>query len=345
MKRGLPGSWAGVLLLAAAAAAEAPPPAATATAGAFAALASEAEAGGHPVVVGRDGWLLLTAELRHLGLPPFWGAPSAQLSRATRPDARDPMPAILDFKAQLDRAGIALLLVPVPAKAAVYPALPAMAAGAVRPDAVDAEFYDVLRAQGVDVLDLQPVFAAEAAERRLYCQQDSHWSGAGAERAAALIADWLRARGVLADTSREKFESERRDVTIDGDLWTMLGESARPRERLPLRFVGRRTGAGLEPVAPLRESPVLLLADSHGLVFHAGGDMHARGAGLADQLALELGLPLDVVAVRGSGATPARISLFRRRDQLAGKKAVIWTLSAREFTESVQGWRLVPIIE
>ena len=56
----------------------------------------------------------------------------------------------------------------------------------------------------------------------------------------------------------------------------------------------------------------MLLGDSHNLVFHAGDDMLASGAGLPDQLALELGFPVDLVAVRGSGATPARINLFRR---------------------------------
>jgi hypothetical protein len=74
--------------------------------------------------------------------------------------------------------------------------------------------------------------------------------------------------------------------------------------------------------------------------------MYARGAGLPDQLAMELGIPVDLVAVRGSGATPSRINLFRRwqanSDYYAGKKLVIWCLSAREFTEST-GWRKVPI--
>jgi len=67
---------------------------------------------------------------------------------------------------------------------------------------------------------------------------------------------------------------------------------------------------------------------------------------LPDQLALELGFAVDLVAVRGSGATPARINLYRngRADAgyLKGKKLVIWCFAAREFTES-QGWRLVPV--
>lgn len=74
--------------------------------------------------------------------------------------------------------------------------------------------------------------------------------------------------------------------------------------------------------------------------------MFARGAGLADQLASELGFAIDLVAVRGSGATSARINLLRRAQKnpeyWSGKKVVIWCFVAREFTES-EGWKKVPI--
>ena len=94
-----------------------------------------------------------------------------------------------------------------------------------------------------------------------------------------------------------------------------------------------------------KTSPVILLGDSHTLVFHSGQELHGTGAGLADQLAAELGIAVDVIGVRGSGATPARVNLLRRAKAepayLAGKKAVIWCFAAREFTEST-GWSLVP---
>ena len=94
----------------------------------------------------------------------------------------------------------------------------------------------------------------------------------------------------------------------------------------------------------MKGSPVILLGDSHNLIFHAGGDMQAVGAGLPDQLALELGFPVDVVAVRGSGATPARRNLARRKDNLAGCRIVVWCFSAREFTEG-QAWAKVPVVK
>jgi hypothetical protein len=53
---------------------------------ALAQLASEAEAAGHLALAGRDGWLFLVAELRHLGAGPFWGADAARASRAPKPE-------------------------------------------------------------------------------------------------------------------------------------------------------------------------------------------------------------------------------------------------------------------
>lgn len=82
-----------------------------------------------------------------------------------------------------------------------------------------------------------------------------------------------------------------------------------------------------------RVSPVVLLGDSPGLVFHAGGEMHAQSAGLPDHLAYQLGFSVDVVAVRGSGAAPSQLNLFRLRDKLKGKRVVVWCFSVREFTK------------
>jgi alginate O-acetyltransferase complex protein AlgJ len=54
------------------------------------------------------------------------------------------------------------------------------------------------------------------------------------------------------------------------------------------------------------------------------------------------------VGVRGSGATPARINLYRRSqsDPLYWdtKKLVVWCFTAREFTEcGPTGWRILPV--
>jgi len=302
-------------------------------AAAFRATCAQKGAEGDAMAIsGADGWLFLRAELRHIGVGPFWGEDAAKVSRASSPERADPLPAIVDFHEQLAAMGIELILAPVPCKALVYPEkLGGPAEGRV--DTLHQEFYQQLAAKGVKVLDLAETFAAEKGRGpALYCKTDTHWSPYACELTAKLIKErlgapaWLQARPGAFTTAAET-------RMIVGDLTDGKGS-----EELPVRLV-----AGSETVD--KASPLILLGDSHTLVFHAGQELHGTGAGLADQLAAELGIAVDVIGVRGSGATPARVNLLRRAKSdsgyLAGKKLIIWCFAAREFTES-SGWSLVP---
>jgi len=64
--------------------------------------------------------------------------------------------------------------------------------------------------------------------------------------------------------------------------------------------------------------------------------MQARGAGLVDHLARELGFPVDLVATRGDMSHNARISIYRRAQKdpatINSKKVFVWVFSARAFT-------------
>lgn len=322
-------------------------PNATAFRAACAAKAQEAEKADAIGIASEDGWLFLGKDLRHVGVGPFWGDDAKKVSKATSEKNADPLPAILDFKAQLDKAGIELLLVPVPPKPVVYADKVSDKVGNKRLDAAHREFYALLKKQGITVLDLTDDLIAlrggKAGEP--YCKTDSHWSGAGCGLAARRIAAELKGRAWVKPIPRLALSSRTEPTKIEGDLSKLLEGDA---ETLPLRFVGAKKGDESTPLEPNRASPVVLLGDSHNLVFHSGGDMHTKGAGLPDQLALELGFAVDLVAVRGSGATPARVNLLRlaRADKkyLGGKKLVIWCFSAREFTEST-GWQKVPVVK
>ena len=81
----------------------------------------------------------------------------------------------------------------------------------------------------------------------------------------------------------------------------------------------------------------------------APDDLHLlRFPAIALHHKIELGMPVDLIGVRGSGATPARMNLMRKIKSddkyLAGKKLIVWGFAAREFTES-QGWRKVPVVK
>jgi len=294
-----------------------------------------------------DGWLFFAAEFRLLSLGRFWGDDAGKASRSHKPDLADPIPAIVDFQKQLKARGIDLLLVPVPPKAAIYPEkiLPGFNVQTDSAAPMLARFYEELRAAGIDILDLAPLFIQNREDNRgpVFCKTDSHWSGFGCTLAAQAIAENLRAK-LTASPTRKDYNSEWKEAQIAGDLVGLLPpDSTKPGpEKIATRVVSEKgTNAAVQPDP---NSPILLLGDSHTLVFH---DFLAERAGLIDQLAQELGFAPDLIGTRGSGATPVRISLYRHSlkdpGYLSKKKIVVWCFAAREFTETSEGWARVPV--
>ncbi len=303
-------------------------------------------------VTGIDGWLFLVPELRAMTVGPFWGKQAEAVSRASNRKYADPLAAIVDFDRQLKTAGIQLVVVPIPAKASVYPEKlsPLVKIGRDRTpprlDPYHRQFHRVLKQHGVEILDLLPVFLKRRNDRGgpLYCRTDSHWSGRGVAIAAAALLDTLEKTEWRKGLARFKSAVETRPVTISGDLARLQTPDDPVTETLPLTFAGSPGKNGKpQPVPVSRSSPILVMGDSHTLVFHDPA-LFARGAGFPDHIAAGLGIPVDLVGVRGSGATATRITLLRRRDNLRGKKLVIWCFSIREYTESFSGWRKVPVI-
>jgi hypothetical protein len=297
-------------------------------------------------LAGVDRWLFLTSELRFLSITRFWGDDAIKVSHSPKPEWADPVPAIVDFNNQLKGRGIQLLLVPVPSKAEIYPEkiLPEVAISGKDPTPSLQLFYDELGAKGVEVLVLARQFLAYRAkeEGAIFCKSDTHWTGIGCVLAAQAIAERIRAK-LTEQPSKTDYASNWINISIEGDLNGLCADSPTPgTENVRVRGVtDKATGSR---IAPDSNSPVLLLGDSFTLVFH---DFYAENAGLIDQLALELGFAPDVIGTRGSGATPVRISLFRRSskdsDYLAKKKIIIWCFASREFTEAAQGWQKLPV--
>lgn len=294
---------------------------------------------------GADGWLFLTSELRFLAQGKFWGEGAAK--SAKHRTAGDPLPAILDFHRQLKERGIGLLLVPVPPKAGMYPEKLGIEAtiGAASTAPYLRDFYRELREHEIEVLDLSTTFAQppETARGPVYCKTDSHWSGLGCVLAAGAIAERVKAKLPVPATRRD-YATDWKDVVINGDLPALLPRdvSKPPAEKISVRTVSEKgSGAAVNADA---NSPLLVMGDSHTLVFH---EFLAERAGLIDQLTHELGFAPDLIGTRGSGATAVRVSLYRKANSdlnyLAKKKFVVWCFAAREFTEADQGWVVQPI--
>lgn len=293
-------------------------------------------------IVGVDGWAFFPKELSHL-------ATNSSIARANK--AGDPIPAIVDFNNQLKSAGIELLLVPVPPKAIIYPdkftaECPIPPPAPTVYDSVDRSLYRELTAQGVHVLDLGDAFLKARREdptNPIYCRVDTHWSPAGIEIASREIIKEVGAPAWMQGYKMGGFTSSIITNSFVGDLASTPSDQ-NASETFVLNSIAKPGDAPEQLPSISRQSPIVLLGDSHNLIFHSGGDMHAVGAGLPDRLAAGFGMPLDLVAVRGSGATAARWNLVRRHDNLAGKKLVIWCFTARDFTEGGR-WDKVPVIK
>lgn len=297
------------------------------------------------VYPGIDGWLFSKQEIGHIVKGQFWGEAAQAASTATKPENRDPLPAILDFKQQLDGAGIELIVVPVPAKAHVYPdkLVEGIQAGQVgsgsRFDPAHQQFLTLLETSGIDYLDVTRLFLEARSNKgpAVFLQQDTHWSPYGMSLVARALKEKVDQRPWLRDLAKLKYLKKPETLKMKGDLADDL-------EAVTISRISQVDNGKEAAVASDRNSPILLLGDSHTLIFHSGGDMHAEGAGLPELLSYEFGLNIDLVGVRGSGATPARVELVRRRDNLKGKKVVIWCFTVREYTESTTGWQKLLVI-
>lgn len=305
-----------------------------------------ASGGGASVIDGLDGWLFLKDEITHLGSGKFWGEESVSATRAKNKKFADPLPPIVKYNKQLEEKGISFYLLPIPPKALIYP--DKLQAG-ITPELASQElelyqaFYRELEESGVKVIDVLPAFMKNRDKAQLYCRTDTHFSGQGLAYVATTAAEKIKAEPWYQEIEKQQFDKNEVSVSITGDLVRMAGRKD-GGEELELSVVSVKSSGS--PVASNDKSPVVLLGDSHALVFSVGGDLHAKGAGLFDHLSADLGFPVDLLGVRGSGVNPARIKFYQRskkdKSYLTDKKVLIWCFTARDFTGS-GGWRDIPV--
>jgi hypothetical protein len=305
------------------------------------------------------GWLPMNSVDRWLA----WNqpAPGRELQVALDTELPNhPFPTIVDLSRQLIDPGVAFLLAVVPRRAQIEPELADAASleGSEAPFrgmvGATTAFLERLAQQGVEVVNLAPHFVDErfaevpagllvaepvaggdagdagddaaGAERKapdwsleLYLKRNKHWTPRGVELAARVLAQRVR--------EQPWFEPgpcvEGVDFHVKARFVDFASSSAGQapdltRERLPMNVV-RDVGAGVNP-ADARRSPIVLLSDSFAK-FH-----REQGAGLADQLRRFTGWPIDMITPLGGAELQRRDALARRRDDLRGKKVVIWLL-------------------
>ena len=279
------------------------------------------------------------------------------MERDRQPGQPDgPLATILAFARELESLDIDLLVVPVPPRRTTYPELVGISTPLTPgqqpplPDGYLRQFYVTLERNGVEVLDLQPVFL----ERRfntiegppgqpgpylelLFRVQDTHWTTYGAsvaaEALAARIRDYPWYEDLQSRFGRAVLVEEDRWVTRRGGIARLLVNSGHldpdtPGELLLDRHVGI---AGEQWSRDDPTSPILLMGDS----------FFATARGFPNQLLKELGFRSDVIAV--PGGVPGNLEVLRLRDEgLAGKKLVVFEFVS--FSLAARDWRIVEVL-
>jgi alginate O-acetyltransferase complex protein AlgJ len=170
---------------------------------------------------GRRNWLFLNDELT-----PYAHADKSAAARAQQ---------VIDLQQQLASKGITLLVVVVPDKSRIAAAhlgklhRPAAFSGRV------AEWTQKLAQAGVEVLDLSPALTElQRQGEPAFFRTDSHWTEAGAQVAAAQVAQRIRVLGIVkpSDSSLRLYSKV---ISIrPGDLVRLAG-----LEGMPLRLQPR----------------------------------------------------------------------------------------------------------
>ncbi|HQK94445.1 MAG TPA: hypothetical protein PLD23_13115 [Armatimonadota bacterium] len=289
-------------------------------------------AGNEKCVVGRDGALFYRPSIDSVVAPGFMAGPQAE---------GHPVRAITAFRDALSTQGVELLLVAVPGKESVHPEwlAPGYPAEGPPPANVDLPaFMQALGEHGVRCIDPTGALWAAKAHGPMYLRRDTHWSPAGLNVVADLVAQAVPPE--LRGESR--FDIERLTIGHGGDLHDMLDIGRPPVvETVRIdRVIDESTG---EPVEPDALSPVVLLGDSFTNIYSVPDLGWGDHAGLAEQLALRIGRRIDVIALNDGGVNTSRASLCRRPHPLEGKRLVIWQFAARDLVLANGNWKTMRI--
>jgi hypothetical protein len=310
--------------------------------------------GNKKAAVGQRGFLFYVPGIEHVAGRDFLDQRRIeQRERAARdagsPVHADPRPAIFALQRALAQRGIALVLFPVPDKAMLQPlelhgrADPNQRLAVAR-NAGWSRFAAELAARGVILFDPAPAELVPRDPPR-FLTQDTHWNPRWMRVVARDLATSIRAKVALPPAEpNPAYTVTEEPVERVGDITDMLKLPEEQKlflpERVRIDVVKDANGVVFEPDP---KADVLLLGDSFTNVFSMDFMGWGAGAGLAAQLAVALGRPVDVIAQNDSGAFATRqalsLELAGGNDRLAGKRVVIWEFAVREL--SVGDWKPV----
>jgi hypothetical protein len=284
---------------------------------------------GEKVVVGREGWLFYRSDVEYLVRPI---------------NTEESVAAILDFRDQLARRGIRLMVIPMPGKPAIYPGKVTQRVKGILHSPTE-KLISRLRLAGVETPDLFEMFSIlcrnQEGSEPCYLLRDTHWSGITARLTAERVAQRIRDLGWIRQGDTH-FDLVSRTVSRQGDLSRMISiphiASHFPDEETMCYQVVRSNSGELYKDDPA--SPVLILGDSFLRMYQT--DL-PRAAGFIAHLARGLRMPVASIVNDGGASTLVRQELSRRAALLENKKIVIWQFVERDISYGAEGWKKVAL--
>jgi hypothetical protein len=290
---------------------------------------------GEKALVGPGGWLFYQPGVSYL----------TQRSQRGDSTVDDAVTTVVRFRGELAARGVHLIIMPAPNKESVYP--DQLARGAAPPKrAIGREtraFLAQCAAAGVEVVDLFAIYgtARQSSTAPIYLEQDTHWTPAGMEMAAAAVAARIVERGWVTP-GLISYDSRPAPIRELGDLVRMIRspliEARVPPESIATTQVVRRDTGAL--FVEDRSPDVLVLGDSFLGIYQRDPPGQA---GFVAHLALALGRSVAAVVSDGGASTLARQALFRRPMLLSHARVVVWEFVERDIRLGAEGWKIVPL--
>jgi hypothetical protein len=303
-------------------------------------------AGNEQVYPGARDWLFYRGDVDYVIGRGFLDPDEMKRRRRSSAVQADAIRAIVDFRDQLARRRIELILVPVPVKPTIEGRKfsPATSRAEFFENSSFAEFKSRLQKQGVRVFDPEPLLLARKKNvaEALYLKADTHWRPKTMQLVAQALAAEIR-RSSSAPSAA--MQTEEKEISGLGDIARML--------KLPsAQTSSYAEQVTIQPILvsnalwrPVTTSEILLLGDSFSNIFSLTALGWGESAGFAEQLSAALHRPIDCILRNSDGAFVTREilahELARGRDRLAGKKLVVWQFATREL--AVGDWKFLPM--
>lgn len=257
----------------------------------------------------------------------------------------DVIETILDFRDQLAKKDIDLVLVPVPTKISVYPEKGVNKKfnnkGISRHTA---DLIKKLENHEIHIINLLPYFLDNKKNNNmLYLPHDTHWSGKGVTLAAKLIANHIKQYDWYNEATRTtKYVLEDTIISRYGDIAMMTGILHQDRVFSPDTVHCQQVleKSNSELYRDSNDSPIMFLGDSFSRIYQKD---QPKAAGIIAHLAYELQMPLTSIVNDGGASTLVREQLARKKELLNNKKVVVWEFAERDIRFGLKGWKKVNI--